>query len=184
MFTKLGLRDFKSWRGAHAFDLRPLTLVLGVNSAGKTSLLQPLLLLKQTIESPDRLLSLNLGGHPGEMLDLGRLSDVVSGGDVRAGLGFRLTFGPVSIGKGAAPRALDAVDYEVEYGAAEDENPYVERLSYTHEEALSAEGVIVEQLLPAWCQREFWRKNPEKMPPGAGDRGQDGAGPPDHGAMR
>ncbi|WP_437296347.1 DUF3696 domain-containing protein [Sorangium sp. So ce426] len=138
MFTKLGLRNFKSWRGAHAFDLRPLTLVLGVNSAGKTSLLQPLLLLKQTIESPDRLLSLNLGGQPGEMLDLGRLSDVVSGGDVRAGLGFRLTFGPVSIGKGAAPRTLGSVDYEVEVGAAEDENPYVERLSYATAEGAYA----------------------------------------------
>ncbi|WP_437576916.1 hypothetical protein [Sorangium sp. So ce887] len=35
---------------------------------------------------------------------------------------------------------------------------------HEHEEALSAEGVIVEQLLPGWCQREFWRKHPEKVP--------------------
>lgn len=55
---------------------------------------------------------------------------------------------------------------------------------HEHEEALSAEGVIVEQLLPAWCQREFWRKNPEKMPPGAGDPEQDPAGLRDHDAVR
>lgn len=68
MFTKLGLQNFKAWKGAHSVRLAPLTLLLGVNSAGKTSLLQPLLLLKQTAESPDRQQALNLGGQPGDLL--------------------------------------------------------------------------------------------------------------------
>lgn len=130
MFTRLGLRNFKAWRGTHAIDLRPLTLVLGVNSAGKTSLLQPLLLLKQTVESPDRLQSLSLGGQPGDILDLGRFSDVVSGRDPSAGLGFRLTFGPVGVGEGAEPRTLESVQYEVDYESTKEGVPYVQRLSY------------------------------------------------------
>jgi len=61
MFTQLRIKNFKAWRDEHRFDLAPVTLLLGVNSAGKTSLLQPLLLLKQTAESPDRRQHLNLG---------------------------------------------------------------------------------------------------------------------------
>lgn len=39
---------------------------------------------------------------------------------------------------------------------------------HEHEEALAAEGVRVEQLVPEWCQQEFWRKHPERAPAGAG----------------
>ena len=42
--------------------LAPVTLVLGANSSGKSSLIQSLLLLKQTVESSDRTIHLNLGG--------------------------------------------------------------------------------------------------------------------------
>lgn len=35
---------------------------------------------------------------------------------------------------------------------------------HEHEEALTAHGVEVEQLLPEWCRREYWRKHPEKAP--------------------
>lgn len=135
MFTKLVLQNFKAWRGSHALELKPLTLVLGVNSAGKSSLLQPLLLLKQTVESPDRLQALNFGGQPGDLLDLGTLSGVVSDHvmsepEPKTKLAFRLTFGPVTIGKEAEPRTIPSVEYEVDYGAADDGIPYVQRLSY------------------------------------------------------
>lgn len=136
MFTKLGLQNFRAWRGAHTLPLKPLTLVLGTNSAGKTSLLQPLLLLKQTVESPDRLQTLNLGGQPADVLDLGNLSDVVAGHDPSVGLGFRLDFGPVTLGEGAEPRTFESVQYEVDYRAsAEDGIPHLQRLSYFAEGA-------------------------------------------------
>lgn len=54
MFEQLRLKNFKAWQGEHHVDLAPISLFLGTNSAGKTSLLQMLLLLKQTAESPDR----------------------------------------------------------------------------------------------------------------------------------
>ena len=71
MFTQLRLKNFKAWKGEQVVDLASLSLFLGTNSAGKTSLLQMLLLLKQTAESPDRKQHLNLGGQPGDLLHLG-----------------------------------------------------------------------------------------------------------------
>lgn len=62
MFTFLHLKQFKSWTDTGRVTLAPVTLVLGTNSSGKSSLIQSLLLLKQTVESPDRTIHLNLGG--------------------------------------------------------------------------------------------------------------------------
>ena len=62
MFTSLHLKNFKSWTDTGPVSLAPVTLVLGTNSSGKSSLIQSLLLLKQTAEAPDRTIHLNLGG--------------------------------------------------------------------------------------------------------------------------
>jgi predicted ATPase len=62
MFTKLSLKNFKTWRNCPDIRLAPVTLILGANSSGKSTLLQSLLLLKQTAASPDRTIHLNLGG--------------------------------------------------------------------------------------------------------------------------
>lgn len=62
MITQLHLKNFKSWRDSRPVHLSPVTMLLGTNSSGKSSLLQSLLLLKQTIASPDRTVHLNLGG--------------------------------------------------------------------------------------------------------------------------
>ena len=64
MFTSLHLKQFKSWTDTGPVTLAPVTLVLGANSSGKSSLIQSLLLLKQTVESSDRTIHLNLGGDP------------------------------------------------------------------------------------------------------------------------
>src|SRR5262249_51184559 len=49
----------------------------GSNSSGKTSILQLLLMLKQTVESPDRAQVLNLGGDERSLVTLGTFLDVV-----------------------------------------------------------------------------------------------------------
>lgn len=48
-------------------------MLLGTNSSGKSTLLQSLLLLKQTIASPDRTIHLNLGGD--EVIDIFNFGD-------------------------------------------------------------------------------------------------------------
>jgi predicted ATPase len=57
--TALTVRGYKSIANAQRIELRPLTVLAGANSSGKSSMLQPLLLLKQTLEveyQPDVLL--------------------------------------------------------------------------------------------------------------------------------
>lgn len=50
--TAIGVGGFKSIREHQAVDIRPLTILAGANSSGKSSLMQPLLLMKQTLEAP------------------------------------------------------------------------------------------------------------------------------------
>jgi AAA domain, putative AbiEii toxin, Type IV TA system len=49
--TSISVEGFKSIAGQQSIDIRPLTVLAGVNSSGKSSMLQPLLLLKQTLHS-------------------------------------------------------------------------------------------------------------------------------------
>ena len=62
MIDQLHLQNLKACRDSGAVQLAPVTMLLGSNSSGKSTLLQSLLLLKQTVASPDRTIHLNLGG--------------------------------------------------------------------------------------------------------------------------
>lgn len=49
--TGLTVRGFKSLRDECHIEIRPLTILAGANSSGKSSIMQPLLLMKQTLEA-------------------------------------------------------------------------------------------------------------------------------------
>src|SRR6266567_4254786 len=49
--TRLTVAGFKSIRHEQSVEIRPLTILAGANSSGKSSIMQPLLLLKQTLEA-------------------------------------------------------------------------------------------------------------------------------------
>ena len=49
--TKIAVKGFKSIAEECEIDIRPLTILAGVNSSGKSSIMQPLLMLKQTLEA-------------------------------------------------------------------------------------------------------------------------------------
>lgn len=57
--SRITVRGFKSICTEQSIEIRPLTILAGANSSGKSSFLQPLLLLKQTLEAP---------GDPGALL--------------------------------------------------------------------------------------------------------------------
>lgn len=76
MLTRLHLRNFKSWPDSGAVPLRPISGFFGPNSSGKTSLLQALLLLKQTSESSDRGLVFHFGDKT-TPVDLGDFRSVI-----------------------------------------------------------------------------------------------------------
>ena len=75
MLNRLKLENFKAWREAD-LKLGKVTGFFGTNSAGKSSLLQFLLLLKQTRNATDRGLVLDFGG-PAALTSLGTFADVV-----------------------------------------------------------------------------------------------------------
>lgn len=76
MLTKLRIQGFKSWRDTGELRLAPITAIFGPNSSGKSSILQFLLMLKQTVESTDNGTPLNLGDER-SLVDLGVFETVL-----------------------------------------------------------------------------------------------------------
>lgn len=92
MIDTLQLKNVKAWKDSGLVTLASVTMLLGTNSSGKSTLLQSLLLLKQTIASPDRTIHLNLGGD--EVIDFfnfGDFENVLSHG-AAAPRQFEITF--------------------------------------------------------------------------------------------
>ncbi len=125
MFTRLRLTNFKAWKNTGHIELKPVTMLLGTNSSGKSTLIQSLLLLKQTVQSPDRTVHLNLGGDEvNDLFNFGSFDDVLNQaaegarqfaigfdfhreGSSRVGMGsFDCTYGRTSSG-GVTVHALD-----------------------------------------------------------------------------
>jgi predicted ATPase len=91
MLKQLRIRNFKSWKDTKLVRLAPITVFFGVNSAGKTSLLQFLLLLKQTSESQDQHRVI----HPGDdytLVELGTFQDLIFEHDLKNKLEFEVSW--------------------------------------------------------------------------------------------
>lgn len=100
--SNIRLKNFRNWTTEHwdqGVALKPVTLILGRNSAGKTSILQPLRLLKQTIEATDFGTQLLLDGTKADGVNLGAFADVVHDHDEEesVGIGFEVREKGVSI---------------------------------------------------------------------------------------
>ncbi len=76
MLKKVTINNFKAWHKAE-IDFGKITGFFGTNSAGKSSLLQFLLMLKATKETTDRGLTVNFGGPGTRYIDLGTFRDVI-----------------------------------------------------------------------------------------------------------
>lgn len=88
MLRKLHFQNFKSWKEAKV-ECAPITGFFGTNSSGKTSLLQFLLMLKQTKDGTDRAISLDLNG---DLVKLGTITDVIHKHDESLPLRWALEF--------------------------------------------------------------------------------------------
>lgn len=78
MLTHLKLENFKIWRTTGPVRLAPLTLLLGTNSSGKSSLIQSLLLIRQTVKGDDTGQDLNLGNpDAGDTVTMGQFRDLL-----------------------------------------------------------------------------------------------------------
>ena len=91
MLRRIGLSNFKCWKELD-IELAPITLLFGVNSSGKTAILQSLLMLKQTVASRDPGQHLNFGGGPRDYVDLGSYRDLVLGHKENLPIGMSLAW--------------------------------------------------------------------------------------------
>ena len=77
MLREYRLTNFKAFGETVTIPIRPLTLIFGANSSGKSSIFQSLLLLKQTLEEAKNPNTALL--PKGSLVDLGAYSDFVHG---------------------------------------------------------------------------------------------------------
>lgn len=89
MITYIRVKNFKSWENSPKVELAPLTGFFGTNSSGKSSLLQMLLLLKQTVEhsDPEKVIFF---GDEHSLVNLGNFREVIHGHNIEATLGLEL----------------------------------------------------------------------------------------------
>lgn len=77
MITEFTARNFKSWKDTGRLQFAPLTGFFGANSSGKTSILQALLMLKQTVEQPSDWNEPLYFGDEEALVNLGNFNDII-----------------------------------------------------------------------------------------------------------
>lgn len=86
MITEYQLTNFKAFAGPETLPIKPITLIFGANSSGKSSIFQSLLMLKQTLEqatAPDTTLL-----YKGDLVDLGSYREFIHQHDVGRSFSF------------------------------------------------------------------------------------------------
>ena len=91
MIRHVNLKNFKAWRELDIEFGPRITGLFGTNSSGKSSLIQFLLMLKETKNNPDRNLVLDFG-KPGGVINLGGFGDVIHRNDKNLKLEWRLSW--------------------------------------------------------------------------------------------
>lgn len=76
MLHDLRIQNFKCWKDTGAIKMAPITLFFGTNSSGKSSIGQFLMMLRQTVDSPDRKAVFYSGGK-NSAVQLGSYQEMV-----------------------------------------------------------------------------------------------------------
>ena len=92
MLREYRLTNFKAFGETVTIPIRPLTLIFGANSSGKSSIFQSLLLLKQTLEEAKNPATVLL--PKGSLVDLGTYHDFVHRHDSSRNFEFEARFDP------------------------------------------------------------------------------------------
>jgi hypothetical protein len=87
VLRSLRLRNFKAWRDTGTLELAPLTLFFGSNSSGKSSINHFLMMLSQTMHSPDRNSVFDFGEQTAAV-QLGSFRDAIFRHDIEREIDF------------------------------------------------------------------------------------------------
>lgn len=132
MFTQMNMTNFKSWAETGDIRLAPLTVFFGANSSGKSSLLQMLLLLKQTTESNDRGLVLKTGSIQTGYVNLGTPHEITHQDTTEMTLSVAWSL-PHKLKIPDSQVSIDRLIFSTTIHA-EPHRTFVEKLSYQHDE--------------------------------------------------
>jgi predicted ATPase len=134
MLKQLTIHNFKSWQNTGQMLLASLTGLFGTNSSGKTGIIQLLLMLKQTVESPDRQRILHTGDDK-TYIDLGTITDVIYQHQIPGEIEFSLTW--------ELPEPLDVINPE---GELDDIIFSISSLSFNAKFEVTAEHITVQNI--------------------------------------
>jgi hypothetical protein len=117
-FTEIWVAGFKSIIDEQLIEIRPLTILAGANSSGKSSIIQPLLLLKQTLEA---------AYDPGALLLNGPNVKFTSASQLVSRVGPSLSNERFQVGM----RANDNSSIELSFQRAQEKGFRIERMKFT-----------------------------------------------------
>jgi predicted ATPase len=86
---KIRWKNFKAFKDTGWIDLKPITFLIGPNATGKTTIFQPLLLLSQTLKSPDLQAPLLTSG---DLVKVGTYKDMVYKHNIENRIEFMIDF--------------------------------------------------------------------------------------------
>ncbi len=143
MFKQISMTNFKSWRDTGPVRMAPLTGFFGANSSGKSSLLQMLLLLKQTAESNDRNLVLKTGSIQEGYVNLGTANEITyrDSNEMKLGVVWELPAKPefsIPVPQESESVNIAELAFETVIHAAQ-QRIYVDKLRYWSRDRLSVQ---------------------------------------------
>ena len=118
MLKRLSIKNFKGWKDTGAIRMSPISLFFGANSSGKSSIGQFLMMLKQTVESPDRKAVFYPGGK-NSAVQLGSYQEMVYHRDQKNKIAFEYQWSLPNVLKFKDPVSRQSfsgngVDFEAE----------------------------------------------------------------------
>ena len=118
MLKKLRIQNFKGWQDTASIRMAPISLFFGANSSGKSSIGQFLMMLKQTVESPDRKAVFYPGGK-NSAVQLGSYQEMVFHRDPENKISFEYDWTLPCTTKFKDPSSAQSYDYNQVGFAAE-----------------------------------------------------------------
>ncbi|MBQ8232233.1 MAG: DUF3696 domain-containing protein [Lachnospiraceae bacterium] len=133
MLKHLSIKNFKGWKDTGNIELAPITVFFGSNSSGKSSIGQFLVMLKQTIQQPDRKTVLMLSGDKASV-NLGTPADIFYNHDMNEKIQFEYEWDlekQAEYGSGKS-RSYDTIKFHADIQVNNPEVQYLEvnRFSY------------------------------------------------------
>lgn len=89
MITNFAMTNFKSFASSEMMRFAPITLIFGPNSSGKSSIIQALMMLKQTLEKENGQGKLETDG---ESISLSNYSNIIHGQNDKLPMGFDIQY--------------------------------------------------------------------------------------------